>query len=77
MLAAGPAKGDEGEIARIGAALHRHFTNGFGDVSGDDPVDARGGFLDAHAELVGDRSQGGFGLFAIESKLDRRAGPPG
>ena len=69
VLTACAPKGDQHEVTRIGPAFHRHIANGFGEVRSDDPVDARGGLLDAQAELVGDRGQGGNGLRPVESKL--------
>ncbi len=54
VLAAGTAEGDKGEVARIGAALDRDLADRLGEIRRHDPVDAGGGFFDAHVELVGD-----------------------
>ena len=50
----GAAEGQQREVARVVAALHRHHADGADHVVVDDGKDAARGGFDAHAERLGD-----------------------
>ena len=63
------AEGDEREVARIVAALHRHQAQGAGHVLVDDREDAVRGLLEREVHRVGDRLHGGARGLDVERHL--------
>ena len=74
----GTAVGDEREVARIVAALHRDEPQGTRHVLVHDRKDALGGLLDrVEAHRIGDLLDGGVGRGDVQRSSRRRAGSAG